>query len=44
MEMVSTSIKVDKETWREFKIECIKRDVEMSAALTDAIAAWVKMK
>jgi len=42
MGLVSTSIKVDEDLWKELKIEAIRRDLEVSQALGEAIRGWLK--
>lgn len=38
----ATSIKIDPELWKEAKIEAIRRDMQVSELVEEAIRKWIK--
>jgi hypothetical protein len=40
-EVAVTSIRVNKETWKRFRIEAIERDMGQQEALEEALRAWL---
>lgn len=42
IERVTTSIKINPETWKKAKIEAIKHDLELSELVEKAIDEWMK--
>lgn len=38
----ATSIKIDPEVWKEAKIEAIRRDMQVSELVEEAIRKWIK--
>ncbi len=37
-----TSLTLDKELWKKFKVKCIEKDKSYTAILEDLIKEWVK--
>lgn len=37
-----TSIRIDPDLWKEAKIEAIRRDIELSQLVEDAVRAWIE--
>lgn len=40
--IIKTSVMLDADLWKDFKISCISRDIPVSKALQDAILEWLK--
>ena len=44
IERISTSIKIDPETWKKAKIEAIEEDLTVSELLEEAIREYIEKK
>jgi len=41
-EVAVTSVRVNKETWKRFRIEAMERDMGQQEALEEALSAWLE--
>lgn len=39
-----TSLKIDEDIWKQVKIKCIEKDIELGLALDQALREWIKRK